>query len=1214
MARAKYPFQGSKPNEMPLVTGQIIEVVMRGAPGGWCKGTGGVFPTDYVEFLPNVTASSTPTTSNSAAASILTGIGGVNTVSSTTTPASRNSTPMQSDLSTSANRISSAFDALDTLSSEGGADDAPTLSTLLNKFDGGSRPTSTNKTFNTSSVPDLTTSNTSTTASNIMSTPSSSGGGDLIGDIFAAPSMFGANGTSTTSGTDLTSASTSGNNRGGPLGNLIADPSLPSYTSAKSYTSTSTTSTTNSSTAAAAAGAVSAALMSPSTTTTSNVDTPATTVGSSSVGSSTKGRGSINSIIDAGTTSFLTSSPAPASTPAPVSAPAPAPAPAATTSTVTPQQNNVPAPPSTSAPIPAAAAMGPVYARVKYTRAADGPNEINIVKDEILMVQRKDGEWWYGSSAAAGVMGFFPGNYVEEVTMQEVLMMASQRNKPAEAGVTGAAPPPPGNQREEVKRPVQTGSRGGGAPVVSKKNANKLSARYSFDPEGPDFPRDIPIWKQFVFLDYFCDNYPEYTTRLMEDSVKVPAILRMKRALQLVLLCLQKSKTFKHSSQELHDVANLAVAVFEEGIDMADSYATHATDNNRMFVFLVRFMERVKSMRIGDILVVPTAWQLKDKSQHAILVCVRRIDEDTENDFSMTIINTGAGKERGLDYHTFTIDLTDASILRNLSFELKKVPNMKVGNTAFWLLVFKILQRSIKDDAQGSLFAYEQLFPFVTDRPLLSGYDINDADYCKVPINGDQSFVHCAFELLRMVGRLSGLTRAEARHLPAVAKGTMLSFVTKDLQENSSIPDAERECIRIALKGVAYSVGRQVGVESDATFTRQQGEHFLNLYTEIESKLDAMDFSLQVPKYEYVNEAKLVGDNGKFPWFGRLRLDADVEHLAGAVAVPPINRPIEMTLVPESVSNYPEAQKAMRHAVELCTLLANQQDIVRNSFTLRICLIQHLFTRVIPLPLGLNHKERSKRCFWYCSPMRYETQADFMRLLNQLARHFAAASLSVKVTRSGDAVRMLCFACMSCVADAILRRKACDTPAYSSLHYSGEALGPVKPFGFCVPQFQEESEYLQLVSPECATARTQVLDYLLHIEQNVDSSNMMFAFEKGNNVAPADKRYIDQLALQMGFPRQDGERYVTNELKGLLDLYPEIGFFRDLIFMLKLVMLPSTDDLPELRRWTHTDAEISWTSKPESPNKQYPAKYEVKAFNRKLECKLPDLPVEERSV
>ena len=36
---------------MNLTAGEIIDIITKGAPGGWCTGVRGAFPTDYVEIL-----------------------------------------------------------------------------------------------------------------------------------------------------------------------------------------------------------------------------------------------------------------------------------------------------------------------------------------------------------------------------------------------------------------------------------------------------------------------------------------------------------------------------------------------------------------------------------------------------------------------------------------------------------------------------------------------------------------------------------------------------------------------------------------------------------------------------------------------------------------------------------------------------------------------------------------------------------------------------------------------------------------------------------------------------------------------------------------------------------------------------------------------------------------------------------------------------------
>ena len=51
-ARVLFAFQATKPGEMALMQGETVDILIRGPPGGWCKGVRGAFPTDYVEFLP----------------------------------------------------------------------------------------------------------------------------------------------------------------------------------------------------------------------------------------------------------------------------------------------------------------------------------------------------------------------------------------------------------------------------------------------------------------------------------------------------------------------------------------------------------------------------------------------------------------------------------------------------------------------------------------------------------------------------------------------------------------------------------------------------------------------------------------------------------------------------------------------------------------------------------------------------------------------------------------------------------------------------------------------------------------------------------------------------------------------------------------------------------------------------------------------------------
>ena len=112
--------------------------------------------------------------------------------------------------------------------------------------------------------------------------------------------------------------------------------------------------------------------------------------------------------------------------------------------------------------------------------------------------------------------------------------------------------------------------------------------------------------------------------------------------------------------------------------------------------------------------------------------------------------------------------------------------------------------------------------------------------------------------------------------------------------------------------------------------------------------------------------------------------------------------------------------------------------------------------------------------------MRYETQADILRLLSSLTQHYAAVSLSLTVTRSFDATRMCTLGAIAAVTDVVLRVEACDVPSQLSLHYGGGGEGPVSPYCFdAATHFALESEYCRFHDPNLAVARTRLLDYFI---------------------------------------------------------------------------------------------------------------------------------------
>jgi len=166
--------------------------------------------------------------------------------------------------------------------------------------------------------------------------------------------------------------------------------------------------------------------------------------------------------------------------------------------------------------------------------------------------------------------------------------------------------------------------------------------------------------------------------------------------------------------------------------------------------------------------------------------------------------------------------------------------------------------------------------------------------------------------------------------------------------------------------------------------------------------------------------------------------------------------------------------------------------------------------------------------------------------------------------------------------DAVLRLKAFDAPSHLSLHYSGEAEGPVTPFALEMRHFERESERCQFYLPQLAVARTQLLDYFGDLARAAQPDHLLFRFERSMELGPGEATLLSQLATNLGFPKDGASLagYLTGENSAMLDLYPELGTFRDITFMFKAMMVPSGDALPELKAWTPQDAKLVWRFKP----------------------------------
>jgi hypothetical protein len=500
----------------------------------------------------------------------------------------------------------------------------------------------------------------------------------------------------------------------------------------------------------------------------------------------------------------------------------------------------------------------------------------------------------------------------------------------------------------------------------------------------------------------------------------------------------------------------------------------------------------------------------------------------------------------------------------------------------------------------GPRLVYETALPFLNSKPARANLQ-EGAEFVQAPQGGDHSHGLCALAALRYVLRSSGLATVEVGAVYVTVLQQLATITQLEVAAASSI--SESGLVRIEMmvaqmaRDTALHVQDQAQLQEVIQAVKQVGDQARALH--------ARTMKTAPPKLEVKQGEGVDPEVGKFPLFGRLRRDGfDVSSLAGTIGDRPIIRPMELTAVADVVLTLRDAVVTLKNAVQVCTLMANQADAVKNTYMFRAALLVDLFTGTLPVPLAVNHPKKATD-FW-SQPMTRETQGDLLESLRMLSRHFACAAMSLTTTSAFDAARTLTFGCMAAMADAVLRSEAVDVPSMLALHYSGRAPGPVQPFAFdLMGDFEVFSAAMLFVDPKYCVARTQVLEYFSQLRATVPADHLVFAFDKEMRLGDADKLLMGQLTAQLGFSyTEKWGKYFTGEEPEVVENYPELAVFRDIVYMFKVMMAPTSDSLPKVKRWLPEDARLEWTFEDEGKqndlNKSMVGRFKAEAFGMEM--------------
>ncbi|PRP79727.1 hypothetical protein PROFUN_12661 [Planoprotostelium fungivorum] len=629
-------------------------------------------------------------------------------------------------------------------------------------------------------------------------------------------------------------------------------------------------------------------------------------------------------------------------------------------------------------------------------------------------------------------------------------------------------------------------------------------------------------------------------------------------------------------------VARLFLDALNEFSVMTTALPARSSSEEKFVIFLSNLHQRIATMAVGRFLLIPGGWANDQEGDGYLLYLLERRSDS----FSFTIINTNS---MGISYYHPVKGGPSGNLVYKLSITIDNISVEKLTDSSFWFFLMRLQIWPVNmNDCQT---IYEVLLPSLNAKPLsatlhsnVDGTTVN-SPWRTAPTSGDLSMTHCILEAANVMMARIGLSERQIQYFGMIFKWQTLQNMwklvsTSDLKINDvrKVQNYVRQMASDLAEAITPSQGTLVNSQQASTMY-QALEAMNRLLTQQQqsSKKLVPEVRSSVPHELTVQVNNRAVDFEGIPLLQTLMRE-NVESLAGWAQVETHFRPVQFTLVPETISDFIELTLGLTHVDQICTLLAYQTTQIQYTHTLTVSLIQHMFTRVIPIPLSNNHPN-SSQCM-YRQPVRYETQLNLLRLLHHIALHFAACSMSIRVNRIFDASRILTMAALAAVTDAVARMRAFDIPSMFSLHLNGTPPPSPRyffqPFGFDASVFRTQSQDLIFTTPELVVTRTRVLDYFTTQRELIKDDHVIFQFEQNMQTGNINT-LLEQMCWEIGFPSENLPLYLSGEQSEILYNYPELLYYRDIVFLFKYLTTPDQAALPQVKPWFQKDAKLSWS-------------------------------------
>ena len=705
------------------------------------------------------------------------------------------------------------------------------------------------------------------------------------------------------------------------------------------------------------------------------------------------------------------------------------------------------------------------------------------------------------------------------------------------------------------------------------------------------YKRPPAVWQELAYICEFGDATVEGTG--LDGATSIYGALRV--------LSFVAAKAWAEQQAALASLPPAAakaversLLVLSESTDLARQFELAQKNPNQLISFVRKFRKRLEALPEEGMLLVPAGFAL-EQSKHPFILVLERTGAE---EFRVAVVNPGAvGMEQ---YHPASATSAVPKIQSRFNLSFSGVERDRLLDDAWWFMLWRTGFVPAKINTPDKF--YDDLLPILLGKPLESAIADNNchADDLLCPLRSHErsrlTGYRAAREAWMYVLHRSGATPADTRELYFCYQQQWLKLLLHDLHCVGSIDESDLKLVRLGIKQTAHVCTKKQKSSDKSRFIDEQLQVLERTVDGIEGRIK----ELPVQSYNEASKSldlsaekgvtPLTPENKEHTLLERFLRKEDISGLAGARTQYPDFVPVDFLLVPEQATTFDQAVDALRWADKLCTLCSAQSRRVKNPQFYKVALLQHLFTKVLPVPRPTN----KDNCIWY-TPCRYALQLDILLLLKRLFEHFVSSAFAIVTTREFDGVKIVVGSVIVTLADVMLRKEATDIPSEVS------QLIRLHGFGITMSPFHEQSETIMVTMPELNIARTGVLDYWADLD--IQEDKQVFNFNESLRPDQATLTLFKMVCHEMGFPYSAEMLpiFVSGESPRagweILKNFPEIEFFRDICFYSKYLLGTDPEAFPKFgRTYTQKSAELMWKYIPQE------RRWQVAAFGMELKC------------